>query len=346
MSDEVTRLKGINNVGDSTLSTLIQDSLVEFFDWGLLDKGNFFNIDIPASGHYGGDKHKLRLVNDPNYTSGQVWEGFRSNWVWQSGLSFNKQANVIQKELEDATYPLSKRLPGVSGVFIDNVFRPASGVGPHAHSIDHPRGRVIFDSAISTTSDVQAEFSYKWINVIRANHAFFREIQYRSQRADGDFTQAGSGDWSQLSENRLQLPVLAIEGVKKRDFKPYQLGGGQWVYSDVLFHVLAEEEYTRDKILDIVSLQNEKTLRMFDSDRIGRNNAYPLDWKGSPKSGSLRYPEMIAYSGVGGYGAIDIGIAYGALGLRDSRITAVDTLSPNLYHGVVRTSTEVIMPQI
>ena len=114
----------------------------------------------------------------------------------------------------------------------------------------------------------------------------------------------------------------------------------------MLFHVLAEEEYTRDKILDIVSLQNEKTLRVFDSDRIGRNNAYPLDWKGSPKSGALRYPEMIAYSGVGGYGAIDIGIAYGALGLRDSRITAVDTLSPNLYHGVVRTSTEVIMPQI
>ena len=37
-------LKGFNDVGESTLSTVIQDNMVEYFDWALLEKGNFFNI--------------------------------------------------------------------------------------------------------------------------------------------------------------------------------------------------------------------------------------------------------------------------------------------------------------
>ena len=338
-------LKGFGDVGDSTITTVIQDNLVEFFDWGLLEKGNFFNISIPSSGHYGGSKHKLRLVDDPRYNSGQVWEGFRSNWVWQSGLSFNRQPKVIQKQLEDAAYPLSKRLPGVSGVFVGGEFRPASGVGPYAHHIDHPRGRVIFDTAISTSSDVQAEFSYKWINVTRANHPFFREVQYRSQRADRDFNFTGSGDWSQLTETRLQLPTIAIEMVTKREMTPFQLGGGQYVTTDILFHVLAETEFTRDKMLDIVSLQKDRKISLFDPDRIGRNDAYPLDWRGSPKSNSLRYPELVAPSADGGYD-FNPHTRSGHVRLKDTNITAVSAINPNLYHGVVRTSTEVILPGI
>ena len=350
------RLKGFDDVGESTLSTVIQDNLVEYFDWALLEKGNFFNISIPTTGQYGGNKHNLRLVDDPRYDSGQVWEGVRSNWVWQSGLAFNKQANVRQRQLiygeeledADATYPLSKRLPGVSGVFVGGEFRPASGVGPYAHSLDHPRGRVIFDTAISTSSNVQAEFSYKWINVTRANHPFFREIQHRSQRADRDFNFVGSGDWTQLSETRLQLPALAIEIVNKREMSPYQLGGGQYATTDILFHVLAETEFTRDKLLDIVSLQKEKTIFLFDPDRIGRNDAYPLDWRGSPKPSGLRYPELVAPS-AGDGASFHKGyrkVRPGQLTFKDTNITAVTAISPNLYHGAVRTSTEVILPGI
>ena len=90
-------LNKISNVGDSTISPLLKDNLIEFFDWGLLDAGGFFNVSIPTSGQYGGDKHNLRLVDDPRYTSGQVWEGFRSNWVWQSGLSSTDQPKTITK---------------------------------------------------------------------------------------------------------------------------------------------------------------------------------------------------------------------------------------------------------
>ena len=66
-------LNKISNIGDSTISSLIQDNMIEHFDWGFMDAGGFVNVEIPTSGLYGGDKHKLRLVDDPRYTDGQVW---------------------------------------------------------------------------------------------------------------------------------------------------------------------------------------------------------------------------------------------------------------------------------
>lgn len=345
------RLNKITHIGDSTISSLIQDNLVEFFDWGLMNIGGFSNISISTIGHYGGEKDKLRLVDDPRYNSGQVWESFRSNWVWQSGMSCSTQPKTLTKLKPDSTtYPNSIHTPGVSGVFIDGNFQPVSGVGPYKHYIDYPNGRVIFDAAISTTSEVTAEYSYKWANVTRANEDFFRQVQYRSERADGDFTLAGSGDWSQLAETRLQLPAVGIEVVKSRSLEPYALGGlTHFVSTDVLFHVLADDDYERDKLLDVISLQEEKVLDIFDSDRIARSGVLPLDYRGmvntvdragntiSPKM----YPELIQASGDGGYKYGNI--KGGSITFKNSRVQLSEAISPNLYHGVVRVSTEVIM---
>ena len=342
-----TSLNKITHIGDSTLTSMMQDNIVEFFDWGLIDRGGFFNIDIPTEGHYGGNKYQLRLVDDPGYTSGQVWEAFRSNWVWQSGLSPIDQPRTMTKLKPDATnYPNQSYKPGISGVFVGNTFQPTSGVGPYKHIVDYTNGRIVFDSAISTSSTVKAEYTHKWAKVTRADSAFFREIQYRSQRADEDFTLTGSGDYAQLAQTRLQLPVLAIETVRRSPSVPHELGGyAQHVYTDVLFHVLAEDNYTRDKLLDIVSLQEEKSIFMFDSDRIGRNNAFPLDYRGTTNSGALRYPELVAHSG-----SPDLGYRIGGPSNLSSQLTfksansqEYSDLSPNLYHGVVRVTTEVIM---
>jgi hypothetical protein len=82
----MTFLKGFSNLGDATLTNQIRENLIQYFDYGLLEKGNFSNISIPTTGYYGGSDHTLRLVDDPRYSAGQVWEGFKSNWVWQSGM--------------------------------------------------------------------------------------------------------------------------------------------------------------------------------------------------------------------------------------------------------------------
>ena len=81
-----TKLSSINNAQDSTISNILLDNFINFYDWGFVDRGSFYNINIPQSGLYGGDRHKLRLSDDPRYTSGKVWEGYRQNWVWERAV--------------------------------------------------------------------------------------------------------------------------------------------------------------------------------------------------------------------------------------------------------------------
>ena len=39
-----TQLANLTNAQDATLSNVLLDNLVNFYDWGFLDRGSFFNI--------------------------------------------------------------------------------------------------------------------------------------------------------------------------------------------------------------------------------------------------------------------------------------------------------------
>ncbi len=318
---DYTQLKGVSNIANSMISTQVSDNVIEFFNWGLLEAGGYFNVNMPASGLYGGDKHKLRLVDDPNYTAGQVWEGYRSNWVWETGVA-------------PSTQPIQ-----ISGVYVGGDFQPGTGVGTYAHHVDYPNGRVVFDTAIATTSTVSIEFSYKWVNVIKAEGIpWFREIQYNSQRVDSDhFLQTGSGDWSQLGQTRVQLPALAVEVVPRRRFEPHELGSTRRAYTDVLLHVLAEEEYIASQLVDAVTLQEEKTLWMFDTNLLATQNKYPLNYRGELTTHALasgRYPDLVSDTAEGG-------LRWKKMFIPTCVSQGLSMLNPDLYVGTVRMTTEV-----
>ena len=321
----VSQLKGFSSVFDSTLNNDIQDGLVEYFDWALLEKGNYFNVTLGETSQNGEDASKLRLSSDDNYTAGQVWEGFRKNWVWQSGVS-SSPAPITGTDNTN---------PGVSGVYVDDTFHPVTSAGTYAHHIDYFNGRVIFDSAIPTGSKVQVEHSYKWINTVYANNVpWLREIQYKTNQPGESFAEKGKGEWDTPPESRLQLPAIAVELASTRSFKGYQLGGGQWVYTDVLFHCLAEDDTTRDKLIDIVSLQNDKNVELFDSNAINTAGKFPLDYRGVPVSGALRYPELVSLH----YG--------GSLRLTKGSVQDIVSINSNLCGGIVRFTTEGIKTNI
>jgi len=316
-------LKGFSKIGDSTLTNDVRENIISFFDWGLLQKENFINVGIPSSGYYGGNEHQLRLVNDPRYTSGQVWEGFRQNWVWESGVTTGFDAPLVGTDNAN---------PGVSGVYVDDTFHAVTEVGTYAHHINHPLGRVVFDSPIATTSVVTCAYSYKYINVTQSNGLpWFTEIQKRSERVENPQFHTASGDWSQLSQNRLQLPALGVEVINNRSFKGYQLGGSSYVYTDVLFHCVSEDAYIRDNLLDIVTYQNGKNFSMYDLNLIAESNAFPLDHNGVPASGALLFSELITQ------------YPFKNLRLFDMKFDSVYTISPNLHVGTVKCSTEVIL---
>jgi len=310
-------LVGIGNTQDAQLRNVLLDNMSAFYNWGFLDKGGFYNINIPSSGMYGGDKHKLRPVSDPNYSANQVWQSHRENWVWETGIS-------------KTTQPIP-----ISGIYVNNAFRPYafnSGLNKYVGSgykIDYPNGRVIFDTPVPASSTVSLNYSYKWIKVDQAEGIpFFRQIQFSSFELDNNFV-ASSGDWVQIGQTRLQLPVVLIEAVPKRTMKPYQLGGGQWAYSDFVFYVLGDRDAIVSDILDAISYQNDRVIQLFDSNTISKSGAYPIDIVGNLVDKKYTYPYLLN------------NYPYQTCRIYNTTINDITEISYSFYIGTARCSTEV-----
>lgn len=320
------KLKGVVDMREATLANEIQDNVIEFFDWGLLNIGNYYNVTLGETDTNGVDMSVLRAVEDnPNFADRQAWEGFRGNWVWQSGISYSPAPLVGSDNAH----------PGVSGVYVNDTFYPSDTVGTYAHKIDHFNGRVIFDTPLPTGSVVKAEFSYKNVNVVYAsNLPWLRHVQARTQDVPPHFASLTQGDYNMPPEMRLQLPAIAVEMVPSRRFAPYQLGGGQFTYTDIRFHCVAEDETTVNQLVDIVSQQNDKTIFMFNSNSLAASGAFPLDYQGVPVSGAFRYPELID------------GFSNKRLRFENATSSTVNMVNTNFNAGIVRITAEVINPYI
>ena len=324
-----SEFKGVGFLSEDTYGDILKANMVAFVDWNMINRGGFANVSIPSSGIYGGDKHRLRPANDPRYNNGQVWQAFRGNWVWQSGLS-----TPIQ--------PIH-----VSGVNVNGTFYPSSTTGIYSHIVDYPRGRIIFNSAIPTSSNVQAEYSYKLVNVQSADEVpFLRVIQYDSNRPDNPmYTQTGSGDWDIMIEERGQLPMIVVSVSEDKTTKGYQLGGGSYVYCNVLFYIFDETNRFHNKFSDALTFQKEKNIFLFDTNLVARANRYPLNSYGSISSGALTYPQMVESSGNGGFRFTD-NCAGGILHIKDAEARAGEWLNNKLYYSIVKYQTEVILTNV
>lgn len=317
------RFKGVNNWGDSTLTDRLKTNFKYFLDWAFVDIGAYFNVNIPQSGAYGGDESRLIPIRDrrrsrSSATATRVWEGFRGNWVWESGV-------------EQPTQPIQ-----VSGVYVDGVFQ-ALGDG---HYVDYINGRVIFDTAVPTTSTVTAEYSFKIVNVLDANDIpWFRNTQFESFRIDTnkDYNYA-SGERANLGEVKVELPAVAVE-VGGGDYRPFQIGGGQYAYTDIVLHVIGENGSDVDKIADILADQSLKTFYLFNPDQVSESGAWPLNYQGAIASGAKTYPDMIKPSEEGGY-------RWRTIRITDAEREKQNKINDNLYIRPVRLTTEVVLTTI
>lgn len=319
-------LKGFDNIFETTLNNELQDNIIEFLDWGLLEKGNYFNVTKGELSPNGYDYSLLKMSSNPHYPPGKAWEGFRQNWVWQSGISYSPAPIVGTNNTK----------PGISGVYVNDTFYPSTTSGTYSHTVDYYNGRIIFDNAIPSGSKVQAEYSYKYINVIYANALpWIREVQYRTLDISSNFANMNQkGEFNIPSESRVQLPAIAVEIVPKRTMRGYQLGGGQFIDTDILFHCLAEDEITRNKLVDIISMQNDKIIYLFNSNLLASSGKFPLDYNGVPVSGALRYPDII--------NTYPTSKAF----LKNSIVQGMELINSNFYAGIVRMTAEVISTKI
>ena len=109
---------------------------------------------------------------------------------------------------------------------------------------------------------------------------------------------------------------------------------GQYIYQDVLIHCLAETSFERNRLLDIVSFQNNKTLQMFNSNTIASSGAFPLDYRGIPVSGALDYPHLTeSYKDSYIY-------------LKDATVQGMEIINSNFSAGIVRFTTETAITNL
>jgi hypothetical protein len=315
-----TRLSYVpgTKISDATLSEVLLDNFITFYDWGYLDAGQFYSIGIPQSGIYGGDRHKLRLVDSPNYTAGQVWEGYRQNWTWESGISGTTQQPIM-----------------ISGVFIDNAFY-ATGNVTHPFYVDHPNGRVVFDSALSVDKEVHLEYSHKWVQVVPAKGIpWFQQLQQGSFRNEENFQVASSGGWMQLGQTRVQLPAIAVEILPAVSTKPYALGGGEWVNTDIVFYIMTENHWECMNILDTIIKQNDRAIDLFDPTQVAMSGTSPFNYRNELRENAIPsglYPNLVGNHSWGNR----------RCWINQSRGSNITELSPELYLGTARCSTEVL----
>jgi hypothetical protein len=318
------QLKGFDSLAKYAYTEILEQNLIAFFDWGLINKGGFTNINISTSGTYGGDFSRLRPVSDPRYSSGQVWESAKRNWVWESGL-------------ETSTQPIS-----ISGVFVGQTFYPNSG---GQFYIDYPNGRVIFNSGISQTSNVKVAYSFKWVNVCSAdNIPWLRKVQSNTYRVDNSNFLIGSGDYIPLSQSRVDLPTVAIE-ISDETYAGFSIGGGHYCNNKVKFHIVTEDKSSADRLGHVIASQEDKQIFIYDANRMAEDNRFPLDYRGSIASGALTYPQLTRYSGEGGY-RLNEGLLAGKVSLLNSQVQQFQRLTGNVGRKTVSLNVESVLTKV
>lgn len=315
-------LFGFSNFGEASISLQLQANLKMWLDWGLLEAGGFNNATIPSSGQYGGLNHILKSQNDPSYTSGQVWQGFRQDWVWETGV-------------QNAT-PLN-----TSGVYVNNTFYPTSTTtGAYAHRIEFPAGRVVFTNAIAPTGKVEANFSYRAVQVNHTDtNKWFNEIQQGTFRSDdSQFSLYGSGDWDRNQNTRTQFPAINIELPVRVRSTPFELGDLiNNTYINVVFHVVGESAQDAKKIADMIFAQRDRTIFLFDVNLMASGNAFPLNEYGSRNSGFKTYPHFLNL-------VADSGYRWKRCRFTNTSMENVGEFGPQLYSYAVRSDLEVLLP--
>ena len=313
-----TKFNKVSHIGNTLLSSEIENNMKWFLDWAFLGIGGWSNVTMPTSGAFGGTFDTLRLVNDPSYSNGQVWEGARKDWVWETGSSYEGY-DPIQ----------------ISGVYVNGVLK-GTGDATYGHHYNYPLGRVVFDNPISTTDTVKVEYSYRNVQVYVADEApWWDALQYNSLRVDDTYySSTGSGSWGILANHRVQMPAIVLETVPRRRFKPYQLGvTSQFVQQDIVFHIVGENRWWRNQLVDILSYQIDSQLWLFKTDTLIGSGAYPLDYRGMKVSSPLNYDDVVNTPQY----------RYLLARMTNMSITEMESYDARLHEGTVRATLEVVL---
>lgn len=263
---DALRFARVQHIGKTTVIRRLEEGIKYWLQWAFLNVGAWTDVTKGMPSYGGGDASELQVTNAPGYADGRVWQGFRTQWVHESGVTYTDVDGSGHSPLS----PL---------VYVDSVLQSSS-----SYNINYNLGEVVFDSAVSTSSTVQAQHAFKNVQVFVGDEApWWQELQFRSWNVDDDHWQlTDRGDWSVGGNHRVQLPVIIIDAHLSGTNPPYALGNYSAKRSqDVKFHIIAESKSMKDQLSDLILMQSDaKTLMLFDVDQAAADQKLPLDCNG------------------------------------------------------------------
>lgn len=281
-----TNFKGVFNIGDDTISPLVEKNVTAWLDWCTLGIGGYFVVGASQSGAFGGNWGKLHLTNaeEEGFSKGRVWEGVRKNWAYEGSVGYTLTGGASS-------------ITPVLGLYVGNNYYATGTTVPtgSGYNINWPLGRIEFDNPMPITSDIRIAYTHKYYSYETSKVGWFRELAYRSFRPDEETLDTyGSGIKTVLNHNRIQLPAVVVEVGANTRLEGLQLGGGQWMYKTVKFHIFAENPWDCTKMVDILTYQNETTISGFDLNTMAQNSGMPLTPEGYTWSGTKVYPQLLS----------------------------------------------------
>jgi hypothetical protein len=308
-----TTFKNVSSIGGDFLLNTLENNLKTFLDWSFLNIGAWFDVQRSNQNLYGGRYHfKLSPVDDPSYQNGQVWQTSRKDWVWENNISY------------ESSSPIS-----ISGVYINGTLATSGYIA------NYPMGQIVFDSPKKASTNVELNYSYRFIQTYRANDApWFNLLQFSSFNTDNkDISQNDEGEWSIGSYKRIQMPCVIIEAIPRSRSMPYELGSGGLIFEqDIILYVLAENKNDRNKILDIFRYQQDSVIYLYNTNEIAKNDHYPLDYNGNLKNNALMYPDLVET------------YKWRKCWFKSVTLNELSTPHPNLHIGAARLTAEIIYP--
>jgi len=243
----------------------IYSNLKAHLDLKLVARGWF---DTATSGetdwHNNNLSQLLPVQTDPGYpvdsgTVVHVWQGYRRNWVSESGV------DIITSGVSSPTIPRSVFVNGAE--LMSHPFDGTSGV-----AIDFRNGRLIVESGLPSSSTIQLTHSYKevWVDTI-ARDMITNQVTAVDNTKRIIINNAPSGDIG-------QLPMILMEIGQNPSPKGRQLGGGL-IFNPIVFcHVVAENRYDKDELIDFLQYRTHETMRMVDWDLTPMQFTYQGDF--------------------------------------------------------------------
>lgn len=309
---------GVENFGSTLILNELENNYKSFLDWGFINIGAFTNVSIPTQNISSFNLHILKTTEDNNQTNKTVWQSARKDWIYESGISYSGVSPIL-----------------VSGVYVNSTFYPGpTGNNTLGYRINYPEGKIIFNKPVPPSSVVQAEYSYKNVQIYKMEEfPYWKQIQYNSLENKAGLSLSDKGDFAISSEHRIQLPAIIIEPVARSDSRPFRLGDKSLIIQqDLLLHVLSDQPRDKNNIIDIIRIQEDREIWLYNTNQIIKSGIYPLNFNGSKNINGQNYYNIINND------------SYRWLKCRITDVTISDINFTNIrmYGAVIRVSNEII----